>query len=110
MARDHTKPLHHQTCRSLALLSHDSQDTGDTLRSVYQSLAASFIPSVRMYGSAELHHSPLGTLLSRTTVALYMGAFPSAWLLSPRQWPKPATEPPRQLAHEVRSTQHCNWT
>ena len=25
----HTKPLHHQTYRSLALLSHDFQDTGD---------------------------------------------------------------------------------
>ena len=36
-----------QTCSSLALLTHDFQDTGDVLRSVCQSevLAASFIPS-----------------------------------------------------------------
>ena len=72
---NHTKPLHHQAHRSLALLSHDFQDAGDTLRSVCRSevSAASFIPSSLRYGSAELHRSTLGTLLSPTAVALCVG-------------------------------------
>ena len=74
--QNHTKPLHHQTRRCLALLSLDFQDAGDALRSVCQSevFAASFIPSSSQYGSAEFHHGPLGTLLSRTAVALCAGA------------------------------------
>ena len=58
-------------CRSLTLLSLDSQDAGDALQVFVNQksyLLVSYLP-VCVYGSAELHHGPLGTLLSRTVVA-----------------------------------------